>query len=132
MRRRYHKKEMMMHWYVDVLKKYAVFDGRAGRQEYWMFFLFNILVGIGFSIIDSVTGLTKATGGVSPLNTLYSLAVLVPGIAVGVRRLHDTGRSGLMMLLVFIPCIGAIILLIWFASPGEPSSNAYGPPPTAA
>jgi uncharacterized membrane protein YhaH (DUF805 family) len=118
-----------MHWYVDVLKKYAIFDGRARRQEYWMFFLFNVIVSIVLAGVDNVSGLTKAAGGVSPLQTLYALAVLVPAIAVAVRRLHDTGRAGLWLLIVFIPCIGGLVLLVFMIMEGDRGSNAFGPDP---
>jgi uncharacterized membrane protein YhaH (DUF805 family) len=120
-----------MHWYLDVLKKYAVFDGRARRTEFWMFFLFNVIVGFVLNIIDNVSGLAKAMNGVGPLGTLYFLAVLVPYLAVGARRLHDTNRSGWWLLLLLIPCIGAIILLIWFVQDSDPGTNAYGPNPKA-
>ena len=119
-----------MNWYLEVLKKYADFDGRARRTEYWMFALFNFLIGIVLSVVDSVSGLKHMAGDVvSPLNTFYSLAVLLPSLAVGVRRLHDTGRSGWLILVALIPCAGAIILLVWFVSEGEAGSNQYGPDP---
>ena len=118
-----------MQWYLDVLKKYAVFDGRARRMEYWMFFLINLLVGIGLAIIDNITGLTKAANGLNPLNTLYSLAVIIPGLTVTVRRLHDTGRTGWWVLIAFVPCIGAIVLLVWMVMGGDPGQNKYGPSP---
>lgn len=120
-----------MDWYVAVLKKYAVFDGRARRKEYWMYSLITVLISVGLSIIDQVLGLNKAAGGISPLQTIYGLAVLVPGIAVSVRRLHDTNRSGLWVLVAFIPCVGAILLLIWFIAEGDKGSNQFGPDPKA-
>ena len=120
-----------MHWYLDVLKKYAVFDGRARRQEYWMFCLFNILVSIGFMIIDYVAGLTEAAGGQSPLNILYTLATFLPGIGVAIRRLHDTNRSGWWILIAFVPLIGVIMLLIWMVTDSNPGSNKYGSNPKA-
>src|SRR5262249_46134902 len=122
---------MFMHWYFDVWKKYAVFDGRARRKEYWMFFLFNLLVSIGLLVIDNVSGLTKATDGLNPLNSLYALAAFLPGLGVAVRRLHDTGRSGWWLLVAFIPLVGAILLLIWMVTEGNPGSNEYGPDPKA-
>ncbi len=77
-----------MSWYLEVLKKYAVFDGRARRREYWMFFLFNVIIAFVLGFVEGIIG------GPGVLGLLYSLAVLVPGIAVSMRRLHDTGRSG--------------------------------------
>lgn len=112
-----------MHWYFEVLQKYAVFDGRARRKEYWMFFLFNIIVVIAISIIETSIGLPTV------LSTLYSLAVLLPGLGVTIRRLHDTGRSGWWVLIGLIPLLGVIILLIFFVQEGEPGENQYGPNP---
>lgn len=123
------RKEMFMHWYVETLKKYAVFGGRARRTEYWMFFLINLIVTIGLTVVDNVTGLTRQTNGVGLLQPLYSLFVFLPGLGVTVRRLHDTGHSGLWILLAFIPCIGALVLLIWMVTPSDPGINAYGPSP---
>ena len=82
-----------MNWYLKVLKKYAVFGERARRKEYWLFFLFSILITIVLGIIDGLVGL--GTGrNLGLLGGLYSLAVLIPSIAVSIRRLHDTGHSG--------------------------------------
>jgi uncharacterized membrane protein YhaH (DUF805 family) len=118
-----------MNWYVEVLKKYAVFDGRASRTEYWMFVLFNFLISFALAVIDGVSGLTKATGGIGPLGALYALAVLLPGIAVVIRRLHDTGRSGWWFLVVLIPCIGPFVLLVFLVTDSDPGDNQYGPNP---
>ncbi|HEX7250534.1 MAG TPA: DUF805 domain-containing protein [Burkholderiales bacterium] len=116
-----------MNWYLDVLKnKYATFSGRARRKEYWMFFLFNVLVAIGLGIIEALIG----TGGL--IGALYSLAVLIPGIAVTVRRLHDTSRTGWWVLIVFVPLVGALILLIFMVLDSQPGDNEYGPNPKAA
>jgi len=121
-----------MNWYLDVLKtKYAQFSGRARRKEYWMFFLFNILISIGLTIIDSITGTLSEAGGIGLLSGLYSLAVLVPGIAVTVRRLHDTERSGLWILIILLPLIGAIVLLVFMCLDGTPADNRFGPSPKA-
>lgn len=117
-----------MHWYIDVLKKYAVFTGRARRMEYWMFVLFNVIISIVLNVVDVAAGLTLESGqGI--LSTIYSLAVLLPGLAVGARRLHDTGRSGWWLLIGLIPCIGAIVLLVFFVQDSEPGTNQYGPNP---
>ncbi|MFB7776644.1 DUF805 domain-containing protein [Streptomyces bauhiniae] len=114
-----------MHWYVDVLKKYAVFSGRARRQEYWMFTLFSLIISIVLTILDNALDINFLAG-------IYALAVLVPSLAVGVRRLHDTSRSGWWLLLVLIPFIGAIVLIVFFAIEGKPEANEYGPNPKHA
>ncbi len=112
-----------MNWYIEVLKKYAVFSGRARRKEYWMFFLFNIIISFVLGFIEGLAGLPGALSG------LYSLAVLIPGIAVSVRRLHDTNRSGWWLLIGLVPFIGAIVLLIFMLQDGQPGDNRYGPNP---
>jgi len=119
-----------MNWYLLALKKYADFATRSRRSEYWFFVLFNIIAAIVLSIIDSVTGLASAEyGGLGPFYGLYALAVLIPSIAVGVRRLHDIGKSGWWLLLAFIPLIGAIVLIIWFVKDSEAGTNRFGPNP---
>jgi len=120
-----------VNWYVSVLQKYAVFSGRARRKEYWMFFLFNLLISIGLAIVDGVAGLTTAYN-VGILGAIYSLAVLIPSLAVSIRRLHDTDRSGWWCLIGFVPLIGAIVLLIFFVMDGTPGDNRFGPSPKAA
>ena len=118
-----------MNWYVDVLKKYAVFQGRAGRQEYWMFFLFNIVISFVLGIIDGVFGRVIDQPGFALLGGLYGLAVLLPGIAVGVRRLHDTGRPGGWLFIALIPFVGVFVLLYYLVLDGTPGPNQYGPDP---
>ena len=120
-----------MNWYVAVLKKYAVFSGRARRKEYWIFVLINIIISIVLSIIDSVAG-TRIGMGLGVLTTIYALAVLIPGIAVGVRRLHDTNRTGWWLLIALVPLIGAIVLIVFMALDSQPNENKYGPNPKAA
>ncbi|MYZ40788.1 MULTISPECIES: DUF805 domain-containing protein [unclassified Streptomyces] len=109
-----------MNWYLGVLKNYAGFSGRARRTEFWMFVLFNILAEIVVAIIDSVIGLNSILIG------LYVLAVLIPGIAVSVRRLHDTDKSGWFLLFGFIPLVGGIILIVFCATAGTAGPNKYG------
>ena len=121
-----------MHWYVESLKKYATCGGRAGRKEYWYFFLFNSLVYIGLGIIDGVTGTFGAESGIGLLSGLYCVATLLPGLAVAVRRLHDTNRSGWWLLLGLVPVIGAIVLLIFLVQDGQPETNPYGANPKTA
>jgi uncharacterized membrane protein YhaH (DUF805 family) len=112
-----------MKWYLEVLKKYAVFDGRARRTEYWMFVLFNVLISFGLGFLEGALGIPSVLSG------LYGLAVLVPGIAVSVRRLHDTNRGGLWVLLALIPLVGAIILIVFMAQDSDSGENQYGPNP---
>jgi len=120
-----------MNWFLVVLKKYATFSGRAQRAEYWWFYLISTLIIIGLSVIDQATGTLDEETGLGVLSTLYSLAVLIPSIAVGVRRLHDTGRSGWWLLIGLIPVIGSIVLIIFFVLDSEPGDNAYGANPKA-
>ena len=122
-----------MNWFVAVVKKYAVFSGRARRKEYWMFALINILISIVLGVVDGMLGL-KVGGeqGAGLLGLVYSLAILLPSIAVGVRRLHDTGRSGWWMLIAFVPLIGVIVLIVFFVLDSQPGSNEYGPNPKGA
>ena len=93
-----------MEWMILPLKRYADFSGRSRRKEYWMFFLFTIIVSVALGIIDAVLGLNFGSGFSSNgvLGSLFSLATLVPSLAVGIRRLHDTDRSGWWLLLVFL------------------------------
>jgi uncharacterized membrane protein YhaH (DUF805 family) len=112
-----------MEWYLKVIQNYVGFSGRARRKEYWMFTLFSIIISIALSIIEIIIGLPSVLTG------LYSLAVLIPSLAVGVRRLHDTGRSGWWLLLSLIPLIGTIILIVFLAEDGKPGDNQYGSNP---
>lgn len=123
-----------MYWYKKVLNQYADFEGRARRQEYWMFALVNIIIMLPLYIIGIVG---EATGNNTlmmigfGLYLLYALAVLLPSIAVAVRRLHDVGKSGWMYLLILIPIIGALYLLYLFVTEGDNGDNQYGPDPKA-
>lgn len=121
-----------MNWYLEVLKKYAVFNGRARREEYWYFLLFNIIISIVLKGIDNVIGGSSAEAGIGLLGGIYSLVVLIPSIAVSVRRLHDTDRSGWWLLIALIPLIGAIVLLVFMVQDSKPGENQYGPNPKEA
>ena len=121
-----------MEWYLKVLKDYAVFSGRARRKELWMFVLISIIVAFVLGIVDGVSGLYNEDLGIGLLGGLYSLAVIVPSLAVGARRLHDTGRSAWWLLIALIPVIGAIVLIIFYALEGDQGENEYGPDPKAA
>lgn len=121
-----------MNWYLNVLQKYAVFSGRARRKEYWFFVLFNIIIALALTFIDFSTGLYDVESEIGLLSSLYSLAVLVPSIAVTIRRLHDTGRTGWWFLIAFVPIIGAIVLLVFMVFDSTPGDNQYGPNPQDA
>ena len=119
-----------MSWYVKVLKKYAVFSGRARRKEYWYFALFNFIIGLVLSLIDVSIGLLLGfLWFYGVLSWIYYLAVLVPSIAVTVRRLHDTGRSGWWIFIGLIPFVGGIILFVYMVLDSQAGTNQYGPSP---
>ncbi|MDK1287594.1 DUF805 domain-containing protein [Pseudoalteromonas umbrosa] len=111
-----------MEWYISVLKNYAVFEGRSRRKEYWMFFLFNFIASFIFGFFDGLFG-------TSFLSIIYALVILVPSIALSIRRLHDTGRSGWWLLIAFVPVIGALALLVFAVLEGDEGENQYGPNP---
>ncbi len=115
-----------MNYFMDALKKYAVFSGRARRSEYWYFFLFIMIANIVLSGIDYVV-LNAADSGFAILSSIFSLAILLPTIGVSVRRLHDTGKVGWWYLIAFIP-LGGLVLLYFFVQDSEPD-NQYGPCP---
>ena len=142
-----------MEWALLPIKRYAEFSGRSRRKEYWMFVLLMVVLGFVAGVIEGALGLTGMVGGLyGPLSLLIGLVLLVPGIAVGVRRLHDTNRSGWWLLIPGIPylltavlfasgnlvlagilsivaLIGAIILLVLFVLEGTKGPNKYGPDP---
>lgn len=109
--------------YTGVLKKYAEFNGRAGRTEFWTFALISLGIAIVLAIVDSIIGLN----GILPF--VYYLAVLVPSLAVGVRRLHDVGKPWVFILLGLIPCVG--LVLIYFFIQESVGPNEYGDAPSA-
>jgi len=110
-----------MNYYVHVLKNYAVVEGRARRAEYWWFVLFNLIASISLSVVDGVAGTVY-------LGVIYSLAVLIPSIAVGVRRLHDIGRTG-WWLLIILTIVGILVILYFSVLGGDEGENEYGPDP---
>lgn len=109
-------RESLPFWYLEVMKKYAVFTGRARRKEYWMFILVNFLIAVAIGVVEGIVG----SGGL--LSNLYSLAVLVPSIAAGVRRMHDSDRSGWWLLLPFVN-------LVFLCQDSTPGNNRFGPNP---
>lgn len=135
-----------MSWYLGVLKRYADFNGRARRREYWMFQLFNLLAYLALSVVGAIIAVllslafsssspdaTSTEAGIPALGfavpLLYLLAVMVPTIAVTARRLHDQNKSGWFMLLGLIPSVGGIILLVFMCLESTPGPNRFGPSP---
>ena len=114
-----------MHWYLDVLKRYVDFNGRARRQEYWMFALINFVIILVLAFIDQFVGLYGA------VLSLYILAVFLPTLGVTVRRLHDTNHSGLWFLVGCIPCVG-LIVLYFLVLDSDAGDNQYGRNPKLA
>jgi len=112
-----------MEYFIDALKKYADFEGRATRKEYWMFILFYLILYVVLIVIDSSMESLL-------LSTIFSLGLLVPSISVAARRLHDTGRSGWWQLISLIPIIGTIVVIIFLVQDSH-EENKYGPNPKA-
>ncbi|WP_329569681.1 DUF805 domain-containing protein [Kitasatospora sp. NBC_01266] len=115
-----------MNWYLAVLKNYVGFSGRARRREYWMFTLVGVIISFVLQIVDSAAGTNDVLGAI------YTLAVLLPSLAVLFRRLHDTGRSGWWALFFLIPIVGWIVLIVFTATDSQPGTNKYGPNPKLA
>lgn len=121
-----------MNWYLHVLKNYATFSGRARRKEYWIFFLFNVLISLGLGVIDVVAGTYSVEYETGFFSGLYSLLVLIPSIAVSVRRLHDTNRSGWWVVISLIPIIGVLVLFVFTCLDSQPGTNRFGVNPKEA
>jgi uncharacterized membrane protein YhaH (DUF805 family) len=112
----------------SALRQYAIFRGRARRAEYWWFALFTALVSLVAGIIDAVLG-TTTQSGLGFIGTVASLAILLPSLAVTVRRLHDTDRSGWWVLAFLIPIAGFVLWLVFMLSDSNPHANRFGPSP---
>jgi uncharacterized membrane protein YhaH (DUF805 family) len=121
-----------MHWYIEALKKYFDFSGRSRRREFWLFYLFFLIINIVLVIIEQALGMRSSVSGIGFLSTVYSLLLLIPSISVTVRRLHDTGRTGWWILIGLIPLIGGIVLLVFMLLDSQPEANEYGPNPKSA
>jgi uncharacterized membrane protein YhaH (DUF805 family) len=123
-----------MDWYLEVVKKYAVFTGRARRREYWMFTLINSLVIFGLVFISTFTADTKSS--VSEMAVVvaigYYIGIILPALGVSIRRLHDTGRSGWWLLIGLVPLIGSILVLVFMVLDSQPGPNQYGSSPKEA
>ncbi|QHI38716.1 Inner membrane protein YhaI [Kordia antarctica] len=124
-----------MEWYLKVVRdNYANFTGRARRQEFWMFVLFNFLITLGLYVVVAILAFTSESLAILGLVILfiYVIGVFIPNLAVVVRRLHDTGNSGWMYFISLIPLIGTIWLLVLLCTEGQVGPNEYGPDPKAA
>ncbi|MDP2427198.1 MAG: DUF805 domain-containing protein [Methylobacter sp.] len=119
-----------MNPYFSTFKKYAVFKGRATRSEYWHFTLFNILAVGGFCLIDQLTGNFNFDVGYGLLSAIYTLVMILPGLGVSIRRLHDTGRSGVWFLITAIPVLGFLVFLYFALQDSDPTPNQYGESPS--
>jgi uncharacterized membrane protein YhaH (DUF805 family) len=117
-----------MNWYLDAWKNYINFQGRARRKAYWMFVLFNLIALVVLRFIEGAVGLS-GQNGYGILTGLYTLAIILPLIALAVRRLHDTGRSGWWILIGLVPLIGPIVLIVFYVTDSQPGTNEYGPNP---
>lgn len=113
-----------MNWYIGVLKNYVGFSGRARRQEFWMFILINSIVSAVLNVIQTMMGME-----IPWISVIYIIVTLLPNLAVSVRRLHDTNRSGFWVLLNFLPVIGWIILIIFYCKEGVSGTNRFGNDP---
>lgn len=111
-------------WFLAAFKPYANFEGRTQRRGYWYFYLFYLIIGVVLGIIDIF--ISKIIG-FDLLSTIFGLGTIIPFLALGARRLHDIGKSGWWQLIGLIPLIGAIILIVWFATASTPQDNQYGP-----
>lgn len=110
-------------YYINTLRnKFAEFNGRARRSEFWYYTLFNLIVSMGLGMMDTFIGIGFLSG-------LYGLAVIIPGIAVAIRRLHDSGKSGWWLLVIFVPFVGWVILIYFLVQDSHPFDNLYGPSP---
>lgn len=118
--------KLFMNYYLAVFKKYAVFSGRARRAEYWYFTLFSFIVSILLSIVGMIIGDSSNIIGI-----VYLLVLIIPSLAVAVRRLHDIGKSGWWCLIGLIPIIGTIWIIVLLVRDSQPGDNVYGPNPKA-
>jgi uncharacterized membrane protein YhaH (DUF805 family) len=118
-----------MQWYMVPWKKYAEFSGRAGRAEYWTFSLINIVILLVLLVIAAVSASTSHDpfGPAMVVYAAFALAELIPALAVSVRRLHDTNKSGWWILIGLVPFVGGIVLLVFFLMEGTPGPNQFGP-----
>ncbi len=119
------KGKFFMNYYIRAFQNYVNFSGRDSRKQYWMFVLFNIIVSF---VISFVAGLVLGDAG-TYVGYVYDLAILLPSIAIAIRRMHDIGKSGFWILICLIPLIGVIWYLVLMCKAGDEGENQYGPVP---
>ena len=119
-----------MDWMMMPLRRYADFSGRSGRKEYWMFVLGVFIAFVVLSMVEGLLGMSGMVGGAyGPLTLILVLALIIPGIAVQVRRFHDQDKSGWFVLLGLIPVLGSIAVLVFMCLDGTKGDNRFGPDP---
>ena len=118
-----------MNWYLKVLRQYADFKGRARRKEFWIFMLISGIISWITVAIDYALGTNIDGSTIGVINIIYILVVMIPALAVAVRRLHDIGKSGWMYLIILIPIVGPIWLIVLWATDSNPGENQYGANP---
>lgn len=113
---------MVEYYKLVVFERYAQFEGRAGRAQFWWFVLANLIINVLLQILAS------AADALVIVSLLYSLAIIIPSLAVAIRRLHDTGKSGWWLLIGLVPIVGVIVLIVFYATEGDAGPNQYGEP----
>ena len=122
-------KENFNRYFMTQLNPYFNFDGRLGRRDFWMFVLINFVISLLITLVFS--SILRLGWVASSLSGIYSLAILIPGLGVSIRRLHDVGKSGMWILIGLIPLIGLLVLLYFYLQDSQPGDNQYGANPVA-
>ncbi|HWS24189.1 MAG TPA: DUF805 domain-containing protein [Anaerolineales bacterium] len=122
-------KENFNRYFMSQLNPYFNFDGRLGRRDFWMFVLINFVISLLITLVFS--SILRLGWVASSLSGIYSLAILIPGLGVSIRRLHDVGKSGMWILIGLIPLIGLLVLLYFYLQDSQPGDNQYGASPVA-
>lgn len=118
-----------MKYFLAAMQKYTDFEGRASAREYWMFYLMNFVFAMGFALLDLLFRTNSNSNNPGLFTWLYALAVLLPSLAIAVRRLHDTNKAGGWYFISFVPLIGAIWFIFLLVAEGDTTENRFGPLP---
>lgn len=118
-----------MSWFLLAFRNYATFSGRSRRKEYWFYLLIYFLIFVALSFFDGAAGLFDFEAGIGLMSGIFSVAALLPSLAVTVRRLHDIDRSGWWILISLIPLLGVLVLMVMLVKDGVPGDNRFGPNP---